>query len=203
MQPTIVQTALDKPLFDPSYLNLEYIFTKIVEYIKPIYNIIIDPHTWTVVGFVSAICSVIFISIIIFALVRMREIQLHEKMEINHEINEALLRDKEKSRNENQKWNYILTLIESPNESDWRMSIMEADTLLEESLKGKELTGNTVAELLEEARSSGYASIQNAWDAHLIRNKIAHEGSDYPLSQTEGRRVIKMFQNFFEELKII
>jgi len=203
MQPTIVQTALDKPLFDPSYLNLEYVFTKIVEYIKPIYNIIIDPHTWTVVGFVSAFCSVIFISIIIFALVRMREIQLHEKMEINHEINEALLRDKEKSRNENQKWNYILTLIESPNESDWRMSIMEADTLLEESLKEKELTGNTVAELLDEARSSGYASIQNAWDAHLIRNKIAHEGSEYPLSQTEGRRVIKMFQNFFEELKVI
>ena len=203
MQPTIVQTALDKPLFDPSYLNLEYVFTKIVEYIKPIYNLVIDPHTWTIIGFFSAVSSVLFISIIIFSLVRMREIQLHEKMEINHEINEALLRDKEKSRNENQKWNYILTLIESPNESDWRMSIMEADTLLEESLKEKELTGNTVAELLEGARSSGYASIQNAWDAHLIRNKIAHEGSEYPLSQTEGRRVIKMFQNFFEELKII
>lgn len=203
MQPTIVQSALDKPLFDPSYLNLEYVFTKIVEYVQPIYNFIIDPHTWTVIGFISVISSIIFISLIVFSIVRMREIQLHEKMEVNHEINEALLKDKERARNENQRWNYVITLIESPNDSDWRMAIVEADALLEESLKEKDHVGETVAELLDSARSSGYASIQNAWDAHLIRNKIAHEGSEYPLSQIEGRRIIKMYQNFFEELKII
>lgn len=203
MQPTIVQSALDKPLFDPSYLNLEYIFTKIVDYIQPIYTFLINPHIWTVIGFISAASSVIFISLIVFSLVRMREIQLYEKNEVNHEINEALLKDKEKARNENQRWNYVITLIESPNDSDWRMAIVEADALLEESLKEKNHEGSTVAELLDSARSSGYATIQNAWDAHLIRNKIAHEGSEYPLSQIEGRRVIKMFQNFFEELKII
>lgn len=203
MQSTIVQSALDKPLFDPSYLNLEYVFTKIVEYIQPIYNFIINPHTWTVIGFISATSSIIFISLIVFSIVRMREIQLHEKQEVNHEINEALLKDKEKARNENQRWNYVITLIESPNDSDWRMAIVEADALLEESLKEKDHVGGTVAELLDSARSSGYATIQNAWDAHLIRNKIAHEGSEYPLSQIEGRRVIKMFQNFFEELKVI
>ena len=203
METNIVQATVQKPLFDPSYLNLEQLFSKILESIQPVINFIIDPHTWTILGLFSASCSIIFITIIIFSLIRMREIQLQEKMEIDHEIREALTHDKEKARNENQQWNYILTLIESPNESDWRMSIMEADTLLEESLKEKGLSGNTVAELLEGAKSSGYASIQNAWDAHLIRNKIAHEGFDYPLSQIEARRVIKMFQNFFEELKIV
>jgi hypothetical protein len=56
---------------------------------------------------------------------------------------------------------------------------------------------------LEGAKESGFARIQDAWDAHLIRNQIAHVGSDFPLSQIEGRRVIKMFQNFFEDLGII
>jgi len=203
METNIIQTTVQKPLFDPSYLNLESVFSKVLDSVQPVINFIIDPHTWTVIGIVSASISIIFLTIIIFSLVRMREIQLHEKREIDHEINEALNKDKEKARNENQKWNYILTLIESPNESDWRMSVMEADNLLEESLKEKGISGSTVSELLEGAKSSGYASIQNAWDAHLIRNKIAHEGSEYPLSQIEGRRVIKMFQNFFEELKII
>ena len=29
-----------------------------------------------------------------------------------------------------------------------------------------------------------------------LGNQIAHQGSDFPISQIEGRRVIKMFQNF-------
>ena len=56
---------------------------------------------------------------------------------------------------------------------------------------------------VEAARESGYATIQNAWDAHLVRNQIAHQGSEFPLSQVEGRRVIKLYQNFFEEMRVI
>jgi len=182
---------------------LEYIFGKILDYIQPTLNVILNPHTWSVVGIVSSLLSLIFIIIIIFCIVRMFEIQAYDKMEIKHEIHEALLRDKEKARNENQRWTYITTLVESPNESDWRMAILEADSFLEEVLREKDMTGDTVSELLESAKSNGYTSIQNAWDAHIVRNKIAHEGSEYPVSQIEGRRVIKMFQNFFEELKVI
>jgi hypothetical protein len=75
--------------------------------------------------------------------------------------------------------------------------------LLEESFKERGLVGDTMAELLEEAKLNGYPSIQNAWDAHLIRNKIAHEGLDYPLTQVEGRRIIKLYQNVFEGLGVI
>jgi hypothetical protein len=122
---------------------------------------------------------------------------------MDYEINEALNHEQEKNRNENPRWHYVLTLTESPNESDWRVAIMEADSMLEELLKEKGVPGGSVAELLEGARSNGYAHIQDAWDAHLIRNQIAHQGSDFPLSQVESRRVMKLFQNFFEELGII
>lgn len=202
-QQGIAQPFLDKPAFDPTYLNIEYIFNKILEIIRPIIDFFTNPHTWTVIGFIVACMCILFIAIIIFSLVRMREIQLHEKHELDHEIHEALARDQELLRNENPRWHYILTLIESSNESDWRVSIIEADTMLEESLREKGLTGEGVSELLESARASGYQSIQNAWDAHVVRNQIAHAGSEFPLSQIEGRRVIKMYQNFFEELGII
>ena len=75
--------------------------------------------------------------------------------------------------------------------------------MLEELLREKGMEGDTVSELLEEARSNGYASMQDAWEAHLVRNKIAHQGSEFPVSQIEARRVIRMFQNFFEELRVI
>lgn len=203
MEQTAIQSALDKPLFTPTYLNIEYVFSKIVEFARPIVDFFADPNTWSTIGTISMILSIIFLAIIIFSIVRMVEIQIYDKKEIEHEIHEALLREKEREHNANPRWHYIQTLIESPNESDWRVAIMEADSLMEEKLKEKGLSGETVGELLENARGSGYRSIQDAWDAHLIRNQIAHSGSDFPLSQIEGRRVIKMFQNFFEEMGVM
>jgi hypothetical protein len=197
------QLVLDKPLFNPTFLNIEYVFSKIVEVIGPIFNFLTDPNTWSVIGIISMILSIVCIALIIFSFVRLVEIQIYDRDEINHEIHKALLRQKERERNANPRWHYILTLIESPNDSDWRVAIIEADSMMEEVLKEKGLSGETVSELLEGAKESGYMHIQDAWDAHLVRNQIAHDGSDFPLSQVEGRRVIKMFQNFFEELRII
>ena len=200
---TGVQTIVDKPLFDPTYLNIEYIFNKIASSIQPTINLLTNPSTWGTIGTISAIVSIIFLSIIIFSLVRMYEIQVFDKKEIEHEISHALAKTKEKERELNPRWKYILTLLESPNESDWRVAIIESDTLLEEAFRERCLVGNTMSELLEEAKMNGYSSIQSAWDAHLVRNKIAHEGLNYPVTQVEVRRVIKLYQNVFEDLQVI
>lgn len=199
----ILQPLTTKPLFEPSYLNIEYVFGHIYSAIEPTIGFIFSSNTWSTIGVISSILSLICIAVIVFSIVRMREIQLHEKEEIDHEIAHALSRKKESDRNTNPRWHYIQTLIESPNESDWRVAIIEADSLLEDTLKERGLSGTTVSELLEDAKSNGYRSIQDAWDGHTVRNKIAHEGSTYPISQIEGRRVIKLFQNFFEEIRVI
>jgi hypothetical protein len=203
MEQTVVQSVLEKPLFTPSYLNMEYVFSKIVESVRPIIDFITDPNTWANIGIISVILTILCLAVIIWSLVRMVEIQIFDKEEIEHEIHTALLKQKERERNANPRWHYILTLVESPNDSDWRVAIIEADSMMEEILKEKGMSGNTVSELLEGAKESGYRSIQDAWDAHLVRNKIAHEGLDFLISQFEARRTIKMFQNFFEELRVI
>ncbi len=194
---------LAEPLFEPQSLNIEFIFEKVYAFLKPIFNFIIDPQTWSVIGTISIISTIFFLAVIIFSIVRLREMQLQDKADIDHQINESLKRQIERQKGENPRWHHILSLTESGNESDWRVAIMEADSLMEESLKEKGIPGSTVAELLEAARSDGYSHIQSAWDAHLIRNQIAHQGSEFPLSQVEARRVIKMFQNFFDDLGII
>lgn len=198
-----IQPLIDKPLFDPTYLNIEYVFDKLTSIVNPTIDFITDAHTWEIIGLVSVSISILALVIIIFSLVRMYEIQVFDREEIEHEINHALAKDKETERVLNPRWKYVLTLIDSPNESDWRVAVMEADSLLEEIFKDRGLVGNTMSELLEEAKLNGYPSIQNAWDAHLIRNKIAHEGSDYPMTQIEVRRIIKLYQNVFEGLGVV
>lgn len=203
MNPDVINSTTNSPLFDAFNLNPDYFFGKLVEYGKPVFDFITSHRTWEIIGFISVCASILALGVIIFSIVRLIEIQLMEKEELEHELHLAELYKAELERKSNPKWKYILTLVDSPNDSDWRVAIIEADTLLEEVLKSKELFGNTVSELLESARASGYQRIQDAWDSHLIRNKIAHEGQNFPLSQVEARKIIRQFQNFFEELEVI
>lgn len=202
-QSNFLQPVIEKPLFQTPSLNIDYVFSKIYFFIIFLFNFLVNPHTWFVVGAISSFISLLCIAIIIFSLVRLFEIQSEEKRELYHEIHEALKRKKQEGRSENPRWHYVLTLSESPNSSDWRVAVLEADNILEEILRSKGYNGETTSELLESAKESGYSAIHNVWEAHLVRNQIAHAGSDFPFSQIEARRIIRVYQNFFEELKAI
>lgn len=198
----VVIFGFSKP-FDPTYLNIYALFGKLLPGVQKFVAFLINPHFWTTLGYISMTCSLLCITIIIFSLVRMFEIQYHEDDEIEHEINEALARDAEQERNENPRWRYIETLVDSPNESDWRIAIIEADTMLDEILDDRGYSGDTLADKLKAVDGGAFTSLQNAWDAHNVRNQIAHAGSDFSITELEARRVIKMFKNVFEELRAI
>lgn len=203
MENSFITDTIQEPLFTPHYLNIEYIFSKIVFFFEKIIGSLSNSGIWSTVGLVSGVLAVFSIAVIIYSLVRIYELQVDEEEEINKKIEEALFRQKQKEKDMNPRWHYVLTLVESINDSDWRVAIMEADSMMEEILKEKGLMGGSVGELLEEAKANGYRNIQDAWDAHLVRNQIAHQGSDFPLTQVESRRVIKLFENFFQELGAI
>ncbi|MCC6323192.1 hypothetical protein IT400_00185 [Candidatus Nomurabacteria bacterium] len=190
-------------LFDPKFINIEYFFNKIFTVLGPIGRALVDRHTWFVVGVVSSILSVFCLAVIIFSAVRMREIQNFEKFEIEHEISLALARDQEISNRENPRWKYVLSLIESPSESDWRMAIIEADSMLDDALIEQGYSGDSLGERLKNARSDAFMTIDNAWSAHEVRNKIAHSGLDYPITQLESRRIMRLYETVFEELGVL
>jgi hypothetical protein len=186
-------------LFQPSYINLEYFFNSIADSI----GFLTDPNTWYLVGAVSAVLSIFFIGIIIFCLVRMYEIQQHEQAEIAHEISLALAHDAEREKKVNPRWRHVLGMVESRTENDWRMAIIEADSMLDDLLQEKGYSGTTLGERLNAAQGDGLGAIRNAWEAHEVRNKIAHAGSDFPISQLEARRTIRLYETVFEEFRII
>ena len=48
-----------------------------------------------------------------------------------------------------------------------------------------------------------FKTIDAAWEAHKIRNAIAHEGSDFLLSQRESKRVIELYGLVFKKFKYV
>jgi hypothetical protein len=64
-------------------------------------------------------------------------------------------------------------------------------------------SGETIAEKLKAVEPSDFITIESAWEAHKIRNVIAHEGADFILSEREARRIIDLYRAVFKEFGII
>ncbi len=98
------------------------------------------------------------------------------------------------------KFAVIQGYMSSGSEALWRIGIMEADNLLLEVLSEKGYTGEGVGEKL---KGASFKTIDLAWDAHKLRNRIAHEGSDFELTEREAKRAFTLFESVFRDLKVI
>lgn len=103
----------------------------------------------------------------------------------------------------NPHWERVKMHGESLVESDWRLAILEADIMLSDMLEKLALPGDTMAEKLKSVEKSDFTTIDSAWEAHKVRNQIAHEGATFMLNQREAKRVIGLYESVFKEFQII
>ena len=101
------------------------------------------------------------------------------------------------------RWVHVEDLASSPNESDWRLAIIEADSILENLLEEKGIPGVGIGERLKNISPGDLSTLQFAWEAHLVRNKIAHEGSAFEFTEREAKRTIRLYEMVFQELGFI
>ncbi len=98
------------------------------------------------------------------------------------------------------KFSIIQGYMSSESEALWRIGILEADNVLLEVLTEKGYQGDGVGEKLKNA---SFKTIDLAWDAHKLRNRIAHEGSDFELTEREAKRAFMLFESVLRDLKAI
>jgi hypothetical protein len=103
----------------------------------------------------------------------------------------------------NEKWEHIVGLINSPNQSDWRLAIIEADIILEELLRAAGYHGDSIGDMLKSVEVSDFLTIDHAWKGHRVRNNIAHAGSDFMLNERMAKETIAHYEMVFKEFKII
>ncbi len=103
----------------------------------------------------------------------------------------------------NKRWQRILDHINSGKESDWRLAVLEADILLDELVTNMGYRGDSLGEKLKGVEKSDFTTLDSAWEAHAVRNKIAHEGSSFALVEREAKRVIGLYEEVFKEFHYI
>ena len=72
-----------------------------------------------------------------------------------------------------KQWQAIETYKQNGG-AGWQLAIFEADKLLDHALKGRGYGGETMGDRLKAARGA-FMSNNAVWDAHKLRNRLAHE----------------------------
>lgn len=103
----------------------------------------------------------------------------------------------------NSRWDKIVLHINSLNQSDWRLAILECDIILDEMLTKMSYHGETLSDKLKAVEKSDFITIDKAWEAHRVRNAIAHEGTSFQINEREARRVVGLYEEVFKEFHYI
>lgn len=101
------------------------------------------------------------------------------------------------------RWEKVGALINSGNQNDWKQAILEADIMLDDILTGLGYRGETIGEKLKRVQPGEFKTIEHAWAAHQVRNRIAHDGSAFQLTHHDANETIQHYRRVFEEFYYI
>ncbi len=192
-----------------------FFYSNIRFYLENLWRLIAEKLHLALIGDIIQIAMyfymVFFIFIIAYCVVRMIEIRQKEHEYLQHEIAEYAHHHAEKERKmqegsrgmTNERWAKVLHYLFSSNPNDWKLAIIEADTMLDLLMDQLGFKGDNLGEKLKNADRETFRSLSSAWEVHITRNKIAHQGSEFELSQHEAKRIIALYEQIFREFAYI
>ncbi len=145
------------------------------------------------------VLSVLFFAGIVWLGLRSREVHHAE-----HEKYKPIHIEETEAKGRMIQWQVVLNHVNSESPAEWKLGILEADNMLDEILEDQGYFGETVADKLKAMSPSRITSYQELWEAHKVRNEIAHGGAiDMELSKKVARDTIANFGKAFKELGYI
>ncbi|MEK7607385.1 MAG: hypothetical protein AAB484_00435 [Patescibacteria group bacterium] len=187
-----------------NFLNLEYIYLRIFDAFKN-FDIIAILNTFihwiNTIKPYTIVLTVFLLYIFFYSIIRLRQVEKEEERKFHSSI--ALKQVTNISADQdtelNDKWLKVQTHINSDNPAEWRLAILEADIMLGDILEKMGYQGDSIGDKLKSVDKSDFLTLDSAWDAHRVRNQIAHEGADFQLNEREAKRVIELYKKVFGE----
>ncbi len=155
---------------------------------------------WGTLTVLAVFLSLFLTAGTIYCVIRILQIRKHEEDRFAAAAHPVAARDVSKAQ---LRWNRIREEISSDNEQNWRLAILEADIMLNELLDTLAYRGETMADKMKQVERADWKTIDLAWEAHKVRNTIAHQGTMVRLSDREARRVIGLYEQVFKEFKFV
>lgn len=205
---TVNQNSLLQGTFlESKYFNPAYLFQQGLFYIKKFIAFVSTDQAVSIEKGFLFFLAFFFLTIICYVIIRMFEIRKKEHAHLHHEIAEYAHHKAEYEKHlheevggsKNERWSKTLNYLFSQHSSDWKLAIIEADSMLEDMMGQMGFRGENLGDKLKNSNQENFPKLTIAWEVHTIRNKIAHEGLAFELSQHEAKRVIALYEEIFHE----
>jgi uncharacterized membrane protein len=157
---------------------------------------------WSIFSIVAIVVSLLFFVGMVYAKIRYSELSDIEAEDIKRAEDQWAARYAQ-PETKNARWEVIQQRVGGNTPEAWRIAIIEADILLEETLTNAGYVGQSLGEKLKSANPQSFRTVQDAWDAHKVRNDIAHIGSDFILTQRSAQEAITKYERVFKEFGVI
>jgi len=155
---------------------------------------------WFVYAILAYLVCILFLVMYVYASVR-KKLYSDLQTEAIRE-GERLYDEKYRGAARNTRLKDVLTHIDSENPNDWKLAIIEADIILDDILKKRGYVGNSLGERLKSISVDQLASLNDAWEAHKVRNRIAHDGADFVLTKRIAQETVVRYQKVFKEFDV-
>lgn len=155
---------------------------------------------WTLWIAIIVIVGLLLCASIVYCALRIMQVRKHERDMWRAAAHTVAAQDVPKTQ---LRWNRVLEQVHSESEQGWRLAILEADIMLNELLDVLGYRGETMADKMKLVDRSRFHTIDLAWEAHSIRNQVAHQGSAKRLDSREARRTVALYEKVFKEFDFV
>ena len=187
--------------YEEIFIRFEEFLNQALEFFGSSYVVNLDEvRVWVEIIAVVLIVVIVVLAFFIGSLlVKLAVLRKGHEAKIKGRLYAARHRHTKSVRAEHPRWAQVQAYMESPHPDEWKLAILEADSMLEDMMEGMGVPGNSLGERLSNLDPGDMPSLQKAWDAHKVRNALAHQGSTYELSYPEAQRTIEMFEQVLRE----
>lgn len=100
-----------------------------------------------------------------------------------------------------QRWKEVESLLENKSDMHYRLAVIEADKLLDHSLKALGFPGEDMGQRLK-AACYRHEPLRSVWYAHKMRNQLVHESNFHP-TYWQAKDAIREFHKALSLLRIL
>ena len=150
------------------------------------------------VKIVFLLLTAILLGIIIFTISRTHYFQWLTYQDMKNFMRVGSIGTKRITR----QWNKILGRLEIASESEYKLAVIEANDMLDSSLKKMGYDAPTFEGKLEKLTQTLLPNAQQLHEAHRLRDSIVHD-PDYKLTLDEAKKTMDTYGQAFRDLQIL
>ncbi len=115
------------------------------------------------------------------------------------EIDDVIFKSDLARKKVGKSWSEIERSFFSGSDEELKLAVLKADVLLAEALKESGLQGKDLGERLKRVKTSVLPNLDNVWEAHKLRNRLAHD-PDFVLKRDAAERALTVYEEALQHL---